>query len=1119
MANATTLQLGAWSPLTDTFVAHPNSPTNAIYNLNDQANWTIVDAQEGFGTGLEITPPRPEVLKVGNSRAVGERVTRRNYSHNRTIRVNLLQLPQTTQAAWNANLRNLIQLCEGISQQQPAALQIQLTSSSTPTYADIVEAHVSTRYKETLFQQYVNDEVTLELECRPFLRGPRQTLSNLIVNPGFEAPSGAGGVTAFTDSFANLFAYSGSGLLQDIVSFSDALLPLTPIRWYRQNEASGTTATDSGSQAQNGTYSGTFSLNNAGICASSSDTTAIFNGGQQASAVTGLPSGNGSWSMGCGFNMAGLPAALAVLLGWGTHTTNQRPAITIDNTGAVKGDVWTNNTAGYTVTINTTHFAVLTWDGTTLTLYVDGVSRATATPGALNVGTTFGLIVGQDGGSSFPFNGAISNAFVCNYTLSGAQVTTLSNAFLTAAAAAHTLRVPAGNTATFGSTSWGAISQWQVRFRYRNGITAMFNAHTTVGGSLGAEVGAGTLYLQQTVGGTQHILANVSFTTTNDYWYWLTFTQFPASSGGLALVMATIYSDSNGSLGTQLAAIGSTATFDGVTALSGQAQFQVNGAALGVGGANVSRATHTLALFGPGAWLFFPTDGTTGVASGAWEQNGANTYGGGATYSYSCARIDAAPAGTLGGNWESYAGGAPAGTAAISVAPSQTVGVSAWVRSSGVGAACTQTLQVLEYDASGAFLRGSTVATHTGSSGWVQLTGTYTTGASCAYIGMRLEAFDSTTGSAGGVIWFDNAQCWNITTTGQTSMPYCELRFHQSPAQLLVTGILGDVPAPALMSVGAYFSSIPQGTTLSLRVGQRALPTRGFVGIAYPIVIGTVASGGVTFASATLGASYYGGALFTNNINVNTSYAAQITWTPPSTDDQQVGVYHLFARVSNSNTSANVALMTVRAEIFQKLGVAGTALLAAYYGAYLNAGLTTQNLLTISDTGQLQIPASAFGALTDLSQLASLLDAQFSDPTSSTTTFSADYLMLLPIDGAYLAATINNPSNASVQNAVWLWVYNDGTQTQQALTPAWRYSLESSGIPAPAHGVGITGTQSTGYLNINPAAQPSLSLDPRPNLNGVSGVAQLVAQWNDQNAAILPLAAEFVYSPLYLWPL
>ena len=79
----------------------------------------------------------------------------------------------------------------------------------------------------------------------------------------------------------------------------------------------------------------------------------------------------------------------------------------------------------------------------------------------------------------------------------------------------------------------------------------------------------------------------------------------------------------------------------------------------------------------------------------------------------------------------------------------------------------TQSLVAREYDASGSLLRSGAIASHTGTSAvGHNSSGTYTPGASCAWLDLACEAADSTANSANGTVWFDNAQLWNQTDDG-----------------------------------------------------------------------------------------------------------------------------------------------------------------------------------------------------------------------------------------------------------------------------------------------------------------------------------------------------------------
>jgi hypothetical protein len=143
--------------------------------------------------------------------------------------------------------------------------------------------------------------------------------------------------------------------------------------------------------------------------------------------------------------------------------------------------------------------------------------------------------------------------------------------------------------------------------------------------------------------------------------------------------------------------------------------------------------------------------------------------------------------------------------------------------------------------------------------------------------------------------------------------------------------------------------------------------------------------------------------------------------------------------------------------------------------------------------------------------------------------------LLLPIDGSLVMGLLNNPSNApfSVSNQ-WLWVYHDGLLLNRSAVgdaAASTYSLESAPLPHPQAAGGGPGTSSSGVINVNSGADPALLLDPTlalaaisiasgavANAAGGSGVNQLAGVVTDNAGAVLPLHAEVVYSPLYLYP-
>jgi hypothetical protein len=465
------------------------------------------------------------------------------------------------------------------------------------------------------------------------------------------------------------------------------------------------------------------------------------------------------------------------------------------------------------------------------------------------------------------------------------------------------MTLAAGALVTYGSASWGAINQLRVRFQWVTGLVARFFLHFTNGSNyLSCRVtnGSNAFILEQAIGGTLTTLASVTTALTSGNWYWLTLTQFPSVAGDPPLVAASLNADSAGALGGALYSIGPAATADAVTALSGKAGFQASGASLALGGAFAN--VLTVALFGPGGWLFSSNlSSATGQASGAWEQNTASTYNGGPMTSWGAARVDLPPAGTVDAGWRLYGGGSPTGAlGAIPVsAAGDTLQAAVWVKTSGLGANASLTLSLWEYDASGTQLRSTTLKTLSGNqvnqAGWVQMSGAVAPGANCAYADVLLRVTDATSGSAGGMVWWDNAQCWDQTVTGvgAGAMPYCELRFPQSPAQLVVSGLQGDLPSPALLAFGTYLASMALGTALLWAIGRRGQASANALLVGASVGFQPANTGGVVpVISAALDASSYAGYYLTTTLTSGGFNPRAFSFAAAD----MLGVYHLFSR-------------------------------------------------------------------------------------------------------------------------------------------------------------------------------------------------------------------------------
>lgn len=186
-ATSSTFQIGAYTSLTDTF-------TN-VFDLNDGVTCAIQ-----WNT-LRMPQPQKAFVRSFNLRAPGERVTRFQYK-NRHI--------QVTVSLRGASVPAILATCRGLLaaiENPPYRLRLALPNATQYTYATVVAVtHTIPTDAQTLLAKALPD-IQIDFECLPGLLGDRLTLQNLIVNPGFEAPSGPA-VPAFADNLANANAYA-----------------------------------------------------------------------------------------------------------------------------------------------------------------------------------------------------------------------------------------------------------------------------------------------------------------------------------------------------------------------------------------------------------------------------------------------------------------------------------------------------------------------------------------------------------------------------------------------------------------------------------------------------------------------------------------------------------------------------------------------------------------------------------------------------------------------------------------------------------------------------------------------------------------------------------------------
>lgn len=935
-------------------------------------------------------------------------------------------------------------------------------------------------------------------------------------------------------SATRVAAHYNAGILgTDTAWYPDTVMADSPVRYYRLDEAVGTTANDA-ARFVAGTLHGGVTLGTAGLLTGDTDAAMTFNGttGYISAAATGLPSGNQPWGVRAVIKPGTLPSAFQVIARWGTDGANTTADLGITSANKLYcgfgGGTNINDPA--VLVAGTTYVVEADYDGANLRLLKNGVLVAgptAATAGA--VGTT-GLSIGANvaGGGSF-YVGVIDEVSVYGADVNAHAAANNTAATNAPATVAQSILVPAGARASFGSANWGAVRTWQQRFRWAVGANpyTWYLHRADASNYLAATLTGTTFALVHVVAGVTHTLASSgAVTPVSEVAYWVQLTQFPMVAGNIPLVQAVLLNDAGNQPGTALATLGSVSAFDGVTALAGAPAFEAAGAALAVGGAFASvnavsaAGTNTSNSFGPGGWTF--TSAGTGVASGSWDWTPANTYPNGPVTSFACARIDAAPAGTLDAKWRLYTGGAPAGTQAIPIkAGGDVVYAGAQVKSLGLGNGATVKLEYTEYDASGAQTVAATALATFTVSGGVQaayaaagaytLTGHWTTNAGTAYVDVGVRVQDATSGSAGGTAWIDNAQAWDSTTQGgQTTMPYCEMRSPNSPAQLVVSGIQGEVATPAYLAFATYYTTPSSSTVLTFGLGRRAQYTAGAQ------LTAVTSDGGTT---NVLDATAYGGYYLQRNA---TQFNEPTVFVPQT--GTILGTYHFYSRAQTNQSAGNLGNVSGRvtsesATATFRSGV--QTLTTAQIGTPVSP-ITAQSVWTAADLGQLQVPIVAGGAQVDTSQSYLFVVADWRDSTGGGSAWQVNWGLLLPVDASILTGSFTFGSNLNANTNQYWWLYADGSGTISPGGPGgWSWSHETSALPSPAHSAPAVPSPIFFGVTLPALAtttDPFITLNPTLLNSAATSVNQFGAYITDQNGAVLALHTEMFYWPLYLYP-
>ena len=907
-------------------------------------------------------------------------------------------------------------------------------------------------------------------------------------------------------SAARVNAHYTAGTVSPASSiFATSLMSYNPLRYYRMDEAAGTTMTDM-MRSVNGTYSGagvTYGV--TGALSGDSDkavTLASASSGNATAATTNLPTGNSAWTIGALVKFASNPGTAYSIVGFGAVGTKTEGYIYINSAG--KAVVATNGGPTCTSTNNLStgayHFVVATWDGTSITLYVDGT--ATGTPsgaGPLNVGSTY-FAIGVRNSTNY-LNGQVDEVFIVGSALNATQIASLyAIAASTPTVNLGTMSLPSGCRISFGSPVWTSINTWQVRFRYTSSLTANFYIHYTDSNNyVVCQVTGTAISIIQNSAGTPSTLATASIQLVFETEYWLQFSLFPdaynpsvtsANISYATLIQAKLLVDSGGSPGNTVSTIYNTITNSIGSVFLGKPQISASGATLAIGGnyANV----HSVSQFGPGGWLYTQISGTE-IAPGAWDQVYANAYQSGGVKSLKSARIDLPLVGVSTSQWVCGNATNLSTLSQTAIAPSASGDVlqfSGYYKTNGVSGTCVQSVIAYEYNSSATLVATTTLYTHTGSqSSWTQFTGSLTTsaGSSTRFVVLALQVLDSVNGaSSGGSVWFENIQCWDQTATGATSMPYCELYFPQSPCQPFVTGLLGDIQSPALVNMGfGTGGTWNSGQNFYAYLGRRSNNSQILALVGQPTIL---ASG---------------------SINPNLDPTAWSGWAPivsqplltsaPMNTDQFGGQFEQMyrAKITGAATPSSVYVQ------------GGIYIISTYSGAYQLSKVypfSANSTWYIADLGTVS-PQSIVGPGSMNNQSTTSLDQNI---TGSTNTTYSNFSVLLPCDTELFSGSVI--ASTGFSQVGFAMIYWDGNNGSISLFPGG--SAYYNSYPQPTQ---------TFQTNLNNATVYSTGsaypvVDPTLNCGSVTGVNEFVSVAYDNNGLPVPFLMNIWYSPRYLMP-
>jgi hypothetical protein len=220
---------------------------------------------------------------------------------------------------------------------------------------------------------------------------------------------------------------SGIALVGSYTPYTQKILSGVPSGYWPLDELSGTVANDRSGNALNGTYNGGFTLGETSIPAGGLST--LLNGTTGYVQLPTLDNTPGNiFTISGWFNTANIGAQQNIFT-IGTTAANAGASLFIGADGYIQSLITGGtNILGASIATASWYYAAFVCDGTTLSLYLNGVLQATATASTTPNIPAIGINqLGADSGGSF-FDGYLAQCAYYNTALTAAELLAIYNA-------------------------------------------------------------------------------------------------------------------------------------------------------------------------------------------------------------------------------------------------------------------------------------------------------------------------------------------------------------------------------------------------------------------------------------------------------------------------------------------------------------------------------------------------------------------------------------------------------------------------------------------------------------------------------------------------------------------